>query len=549
MSNLSKIFSETQVQIPNKSGFDMSHITSGTLKTGQLIPALCEPLLPGDKVSLGALAEINFAPFASQPYGKVDLCMEAFFVPYRILWGGWESFITMPANNPFTGDVIRPTSLPTITLTNNKNADFAIRNTKFGNGSLADYLGVNGGSQVQYGETDDLNAMPFLAYHKIYDDWYRNSTIQKPVFAKTAGGQRTAKNICWDGNSMDFSYVRASGDTTGDYTLQNATNMKFGDGSEITQLRQRNWGKDYFTTCAMYPQANGDIVGSSVVTPVNGGKTSTSIAAIRSANTLQKWLERNNVAGARYVEQIRATYGVTPSDAALSRPIFLGSTRTPIYTKGVETNSSTSDYSSGNNPFEGQVGNKAGAALGVSSGALVDTFEAKEHGYLMVLISVVPHATYASGIRRYLLDTSVGSIPNPLLQGLGEQAVYNEELMGFVSDEFKRGTFGYQPQYSHYKYHNDELHGELRDGMSLESFAIQRTFDDSLVLGSDFLTIKPDALDQITAVNSNVANLTAWYNIGFEFKKISTLSEYLIPTLDGHYNTHTESIPNRGIQL
>ena len=73
MSNLSKIFSDAKVAIPNKSGFDMSHLNSGTVTTGTLVPALCEPLLPGDKVSLGALAEINFAPFISHGAPKMQI--------------------------------------------------------------------------------------------------------------------------------------------------------------------------------------------------------------------------------------------------------------------------------------------------------------------------------------------------------------------------------------------------------------------------------------------------------------------------------------------
>ena len=185
MSNLSKIFSDSKVAIPNKSGFDMSHLNSGTLTTGTLVPALCEPLLPGDKVSLGALAEINFAPFATQPYGKIDFCMEAFFVPYRTIWGGWQNFITMPANNPFGTDEVRPTKLPSLTFTNSTTTVITAPTDKFGRGSLADYLGVMGSvSQVGPQSNVSVNALPFLAYHKIYDDWYRNSTIQKPVFSK-----------------------------------------------------------------------------------------------------------------------------------------------------------------------------------------------------------------------------------------------------------------------------------------------------------------------------------------------------------------------------
>lgn len=547
MSNLSKIFSDTKVAVPNRSGFDMSHLNSGTLKTGALVPALCEPLLPGDKVSLGALAEINFAPFATQPYGKIDFCMEAFFVPYRTVWGGWQNFITMPSNNPFGTSEVRPNNIPQIYIDDIDGYDIAQDDPNFGVGSLADYLGLMGGARRPWseGEAITMNALPFLAYQKIYDDWYRNSTMQKPVFSKVQTNPIMAKNIPWFPGDRTFTY---SVDEDG-YTSFSSTNDLLGDNNALTSLRQRNWGKDYFTTCAPYPQASGDILGSTVATTkdttFSGG--SFSIGALRQANVLQKWLERNNLCGARYIEQIRGTYGVTPSDAALQRPIFLGSSRTPIYTKGVTTTAETTTSNQKNNPFNGQVGSKAGSALGVSTSSLVGEFEAKEHGFLMVLVSVVPHANYSSGMRRYLFEKNVGDIPNPLLQGLGEQAVFLGEITNSAEDGMK--TFGYQPQYSHYKYHCDEVHGELADGRSLESFMIQRSFDGDAELSASFLRINDDSLDQITSVNSNVSHFIAWYNIGFEFKKISTLSEYVIPTLGEAHNTHMESIPNRGIQL
>ena len=544
MSNLSKIFSDAKVAIPNKSGFDMSHLNSGTLTTGTLVPALCEPLLPGDKVSLGALAEINFAPFATQPYGKIDFCMEAFFVPYRTIWGGWQNFITMPANNPFGTDEVRPDKLPSLSFTNATTQAITTPTDKFGRGSLADYLGLMGSAhQIRAQGTITVNALPFLAYHKIYDDWYRNSTIQKPVFSKKVNETGTPSTMPWTPDAKSFGAAF----TNNGYAWQNALLQ---DGVTLFDLRQRNWGKDYFTTSAYYPQASGDILGSTVVANVDAdaGEGKFSIGQLRQANVLQKWLERNNLCGARYVEQIRGTYGVTPSDAALQRPIFLGSSRTPIYTKGVATTSETADASKNNNPFAGQVGSKAGSALGVSSSSLCGEFEAKEHGFLMVLVSVVPHANYSSGMRRYLFESQVGDIPNPLLQGLGEQAVYQGELKVGKTVDMKK-TFGYQPQYSHYKYHCDEVHGELVDGGTLSSFMVQRSFDAAPELGSQFLQISKNALDQITSVDANVSKMIAWYNIGFEFKKISTLSEYTIPTLGDEHNTHIESVPNRGIQL
>lgn len=535
MSNYSKIFSDAKVKIPNKSAFDMSHITQGTIKTGTLTPALCEPLLPGDKFSLGALAEINFAPFATQPYGKIDFCMEAFFVPYRILWGGWQNFITMPENNPFGSPVVRPTNIPTIQL--HKLSSSITYPDDVQVGTLCDYLGVNGGFAGDQSSDIKFNILPFLAYHKIYDDWYRNPNIQKPLFVRLAQtGSNPLQSSPWFSATYNISGTQ---DSPGVHTV---FPYNFGDGSTILELHQRNWGKDYFTTSQLYPQASGDVNGSTIDID---GATEISISAIRQANVLQKWIERNNIAGVRYSDQLRATYGVTPSDAVLDRPIFLGCTRTPVYTKGVKI--TAGNDSSTNNPYSGQAGATAGSALGVSSSSLCDEFTATEHGFVMVIVSVVPHAQYAKGCRRYLKESVVGDIPNPLLQGLGEQPVYTYEL---YSGLFAEDTiFGYQPQYAHYKYHNDEVHGELQDEASLASFAIQRSFDEDVALDSEFLKIKTDALDQVTAVNSNVSNYIAWYNIGFEFKKISTLSEYVIPTLGELPNTHTETVPFRGTQL
>lgn len=41
-------------------------------------------------------------------------------------------------------------------------------------------------------------------------------------------------------------------------------------------------------------------------------------------------------------------------------------------------------------------------------------------------------------------------------------------------------VFGYTDRYAEYKYHDDEVHGLLRDGESLQAFALQRSFVDAL---------------------------------------------------------------------
>lgn len=72
-------------------------------------------------------------------------------------------------------------------------------------------------------------------------------------------------------------------------------------------MRQRNYAKDYFTTASLYPQASGDISGSTVAAPVESDQATFTISQLRQANVLQRWLERNNIAGERYADQIKAT--------------------------------------------------------------------------------------------------------------------------------------------------------------------------------------------------------------------------------------------------
>lgn len=85
MSHLSKIFTDQKVDIPNRSGFDMSHENMGTMKVGTLTPVLCEEVLPNETYSIGSLMQIQLPPMATNFYGRIDCRLEAFFVPNRIV--------------------------------------------------------------------------------------------------------------------------------------------------------------------------------------------------------------------------------------------------------------------------------------------------------------------------------------------------------------------------------------------------------------------------------------------------------------------------------
>lgn len=580
MSHISKLFQDHKVQIKNKSGFDLAHSNFLTQKCGQLTPVCTIPMLPNDSISLGFMSQIKLPPMATSFYGRVDYRLEAFFVPYRILWGGWENFYTQPIADPYGSTVERPHFLP-----NYRERYVGQKGVRFGRGSLADYLGIKGASAGVDSSTtiyyDTIsNILPFLAYHKIYDDWYRNANIQKPAFVRTTSfsngdscgclpfypstvtvTNQTNSGASSSGSDLDVVVPRGrineplTSIRFGNFSLGKlSVSDKLADGHSLFDLRQRNWSKDYFTTATLYPQQSGSAPGAGIKSELdasdgNNGSTTFTISQIRQANILQKWLERNNIAGSRYADQIRATFGILPSDAMLDRPIFLGGSSFGIYTNSI-AQTVNSDKGASTNPFSGTAGADAGQTSGFGKDSLIDKFTASEHGIIMVIGSIVPHATYSTGTSRMFAMSQFGDIPNPMFEGLGQEAILSGELIPYNSGAKDNTVFGYVDQYSWMKYMNDEVHGLLVDGQSLQSFSLQRSFDfDNAKLDSSFIQIPLDYLDQVLAVKQEASGFAAWENFYFDVKKTSLLSQYTIPTLGEPKNTHTETVPNTGRSL
>lgn len=587
MSHISKLFQDHKVQIKNKSGFDLAHSNFLTQKCGQLTPVCTIPMLPNDSISLGFMSQIKLPPMATSFYGRVDYRLEAFFVPYRILWGGWENFYTQPIADPYGTAVERPHFLP-----NYQDRFVGKRAINFKRGSLADYLGIKGAEATSVAEKTYYdrvnNILPFLAYHKIYDDWYRNANIQKPAFVRktafTNGDSCGCLPFYPSTVTVSDTYLQDSGaagsdmsvvvddDYLGDGPKNNPlssiafnrsqlgkliVSTKLADGFSLFDLRQRNWSKDYFTTATLYPQQNGTTAGAGIKSALDSadsdhpsGSTTFTISQIRQANILQKWLERNNIAGSRYADQIRATFGVLPSDAMLDRPIFLGGSSFGIYTNSI-AQTVNSDKGASSNPYSGTAGADAGQTSGFGKDSLIDKFTATEHGIIMVIGSIVPHATYSTGTSRMFAMSQFGDIPNPMFEGLGQESILTAELSLLGNDAgVDNKVFGYVDQYAWMKYMNDEVHGLLVDGESLESFSLQRSFNsDSAKLDSSFIQIPLDYLDQVLAVKQEKSGFSSWANFYFDVKKTSLLSQYTIPTLGEPKNTHTETIPNTGRSL
>ena len=61
---------------------------------GQLIPVMCDEVVPGDTFKIGNQVVIRFQPLVAPIMHEVNVYTHYFFVPYRLLWDDWEEFIT-----------------------------------------------------------------------------------------------------------------------------------------------------------------------------------------------------------------------------------------------------------------------------------------------------------------------------------------------------------------------------------------------------------------------------------------------------------------------
>ena len=79
---------------PGMSVFDLSYTKLFTCDMGKLIPVMCDEVVPGDIFKIGNQSVIRMQPLVAPVLHEINAYVHYFFVPYRLLWDGWETFIT-----------------------------------------------------------------------------------------------------------------------------------------------------------------------------------------------------------------------------------------------------------------------------------------------------------------------------------------------------------------------------------------------------------------------------------------------------------------------
>lgn len=512
--NRSNVLPTVQAKL---SSFDLSESLMTTIPVDTLIPLYWQELNPGDRFKININALSRLMPLVAPIMSDVKLKFGAFWVPNSLIWDKFYNFM---------GEKVYPDTDTELTVPNLKN----VTTTTLASQSIGDYLGLPIGKAFNTGEK--ISSLPFRAYNKIWNDWFRAIDLQEPVALKTDSTEDDLKDykLLKVGKPMDFFTSALTSPQSGE-----AINIPLVGNANIhaDSVRGNHLG--------IY-----DSTGSLVDLPTNKGEdvlfsgdassnlkalyadmsavSGVSIESLRRSSAIQVLLERDNRYGERYQEIVKAHWGVDMPDWLAGRSIFLGSATSNISVNPIVQSSSTDSTS--------PQGNLAGLGVGVESEELCEV-SAFEHGHLMILCWASSIPLYFQGLDRKFSKRSRYDYYFPEFQNLGDEVIKNKEIFvsGNAEDE---KPFGYQERYRELRESIDKVSGLMRPNVenSLAIWHLAEQFANLPKLGDTFIASNTP-IDRVLAVKDQPPILLNCYFDVLAVRPLSVSGNP--PMLVGHF--------------
>lgn len=506
-----------KAEIP-RSTFDRSFGHKTTFNAGILVPFLLDEALPGDVFEVKSTL---FSRLATPIFPVMDnMFMDTFFFacPLRLIDDTFKKMMGEQDNPTDSVDYLAPTiSCPAGGWTEE---------------SLEDYFGlpIN---------VDGLtvNAYFHRAYNLTWNQWFRDQNLQQsqPVPKDAGPDDPTNYKLMRRGKRFDYfssclpwpqkgdavsiplgtsaPIYGANMDFSGADTATNRVNIYDNPGGSLKALKP--------DTSLLYGHNVGS--GTGELRADLSSATAATINSLRQAFQVQKLLERDARGGTRYVELVKAHFGVTSPDARQQRVEYLGGGSTPVGFNAVQQTSSTDATTPQGNlaAYSTAVAHNHGFKKGFT-----------EHCVILGLVCVRADLNYQQGIPRMFSRSTKLDFYWPALSHIGEQAVLNKEIYadGSANDDL---VFGYQERHAEYRYKPSQITGQFRSRSAtpLDSWHLAQDFSTLPTLGATFIEENPP-VDRVIAVPSEPHFLFDSYT---QMKCTRPMPVYGVPGLIDHF--------------
>lgn len=568
--NVESHFSQLPHANISRSQFDRSHTVKTTFNVGDVIPFYVDEVLPGDTFDIRTSKVVRMPSLITPPMDNIYLDTYFFFVPNRLVWDHWREF---------NGENTQSAWLPTVEyevpqLTSPAETGWTV-------GTLADYMGIPIGVPNL-----SVNALPFRAYSLIMNEWFRDENLTDPLVTPTDDATVAGVNT---GNYIEdvakgglpfkaakyhdyFTSALPSPQKGPDVTIPvggagpypvvtSSDKHPISDFPASLSWADRNGFVPPTTSVNANPYAIGlpaqnvssgvykpnfnattvggigastlggtntvmDIVPTNLWAIDSGTAAVATINQLRMAFQIQKLYEKDARGGTRYIEILKAHFGVTSPDARLQRPEYLGGNRIPIHVSQIVQQSQTTDQSPQGNPV----------GLSLTSDTHSDFRKSfVEHGFVLGLMVARYDHTYQQGIERFWSRKERFDYYWPVFANIGEQAIKNKEIYAQGTEQDDE-VFGYQEAWADYRYKPSRTAGYMRSTapQPLDSWHFGDLYDKLPSLSDEWIREDGSVIDRVIAVSSQITH-QFFADIYVSCRATRPMPVYSIPGLIDHH--------------
>ncbi len=566
----------------HRSSFDLSSKKLFTAKVGEILPVYWQIAIPGSKYRISSDWFTRTVPVNTAAYTRIKEYYDFYAVPLRLIsralpqaFTQMSNYMTSAASNgentaqltqvPYVSQSLLSTYLQTANANDQTNTrDDAGLPLVYGSCKLLDLLGYgsviatsntgkaaitqkylgldklsDGVNPLVYAASQTVNVLPFLAYQKVYFDFYSDSQWEKHL--------AYSYNVdYWTGNSpislsSDMLKLRYA-NYPKDYFMGMLPASQYGSVAVLPALIP-GYGSNFpiaspsSTSSATDSAQLLNIASSSAITSSNTNaalrtvrlNTDLSALSIRATEYLQRWKEVVQFSSKDYSDQMAAQFGIKAPEYMGNHAHFIGGWSSVVnINEVVNTNLDANDSQA----------SIAGKGVSSNSGHTLTYDCGAEHQIIICVYHAVPLLDWdLTGQAPQLTVTSVSDFPQPAFDQLGMQAVpalnlqNNPGLKSF-------SVLGYNLRYWQWKSNIDTVHAGFRKGAAYQAWAAPlngyQVLTGSGAWSYQSMKIRPQQLNsifvpQVDATNCSVAFDQLLCNVNFQVYAVQNLDRNGLP--------------------